>query len=48
MDNAWFQKKLEARKLLENGGESPPSSAPFVGLHPCLPAPLSFEVGYSK
>jgi len=30
VDNVWGQKKLEARKMLENGDESPPSSARFV------------------
>jgi hypothetical protein len=31
VDNAWEQKKLEARKMLENAAESPASSARFVG-----------------
>ena len=31
MDNAWKQKKLEARKMLGNAAESHPSSARFVG-----------------
>jgi len=31
VDSAWEQKKLEARKLLENAPESPASSARFVG-----------------
>jgi len=31
VDNAWEQKKLEARKMLENGDESHLSSARFVG-----------------
>jgi len=31
VDSAWEQKKLEARKLLENAAESPASSARFVG-----------------
>jgi len=31
VDNAWEQKKLEARKLLENAAESPASSARGVG-----------------
>jgi hypothetical protein len=48
MDNAWLQKKLESIKILGNGSESPPSSAHCDGLHPCVPAPLSFEVVYSK
>jgi len=30
VDNVREQKKLEARKMLENGDESPPSSARFV------------------
>jgi len=30
VDNAWEQRKLEARKLLENAAESPASSARFV------------------
>jgi len=30
VDNVWEQKKLEARKMLENAAESPASSAPFV------------------
>jgi len=28
VDNVWEQKKLEARKMLENAAESPVSSAP--------------------
>jgi hypothetical protein len=32
VDNAWEQKKLEARKMLENAAESHLSSARFVGL----------------
>ena len=28
VDNVWEQKKLEARKILENGAESPASGAP--------------------
>ena len=32
MDNAWEQRKLEARKMLENGDESHLSSARFVRL----------------
>ncbi len=31
VDNAWEQKKLETRKMLENAAESPPSSARCVG-----------------
>jgi hypothetical protein len=31
VDNAWEQKKLEARKMLEKAAESPASSARFVG-----------------
>ena len=31
MDNAWEQKKLEARKMPEKAAESPASSARFVG-----------------
>ena len=31
VDSAWEQKKLEARKLLENAADSPASSARFVG-----------------
>ena len=31
VDSAWEQKKLEARKMLENAPESPASSARFVG-----------------
>jgi len=30
-DNVWEQRKLEARKMLENAAESPPSSARIVG-----------------
>jgi len=30
VDSAWEQKKLEARKMLENAAESPASSARFV------------------
>ncbi len=30
MDSAWEQRKLEARKMLENGDESHLSSACFV------------------
>jgi len=31
VDSAWGQRKLEARKMLENGAESLASSARFVG-----------------
>ena len=31
VDSAWEQYKLEARKMLENGGESPSSGAGCVG-----------------
>jgi hypothetical protein len=31
MDNAWEQKKLEARKMLENAAESHTSGARYVG-----------------
>jgi hypothetical protein len=31
VDFAWEQEKLEARKMLENRAESPPSIARFVG-----------------
>jgi hypothetical protein len=31
VDNAWEQKKLEARKMLENAAESHLSGARFVG-----------------
>jgi hypothetical protein len=31
VDNAWEQKKLEARKMLENRAESHTSGARFVG-----------------
>jgi hypothetical protein len=31
VDNAWEQRKLEARKMLENEADSPASSARFVG-----------------
>jgi hypothetical protein len=31
VDSAWKQKKLEAKKMLENATESPASSARFVG-----------------
>ena len=31
VDSVWEQKKLEARKMLKNGGESHLSSARFVG-----------------
>jgi hypothetical protein len=30
VDSVWVQKKLEARKMLENAAESPASSARFV------------------
>jgi hypothetical protein len=33
VDSVWEQEKLEARKMLENGGESHLSSARFVGRH---------------
>ena len=33
VDSAWEQEKLEARKMLENGDESPPSSARCVSPH---------------
>jgi len=35
VDNAWEQEKLEARKMLENAAESPPSGAPrtWAGAH---------------
>jgi hypothetical protein len=32
VDSAWEQKKLEARKMLENAAESHTSGARFVGL----------------
>jgi len=32
VDNAWEQKKLEARKMLENAAESHTSGARFVSL----------------
>jgi len=32
VDSVWEQKKLEARKMLENAAESPASSARFVSL----------------
>jgi hypothetical protein len=31
VDSVWEQKKLEARKMLENAAESPASSARCVG-----------------
>jgi len=31
VDSVWEQKKLEARKMLENAADSPASSARFVG-----------------
>jgi len=31
VDSAWEQEKLEARKMLVSGAESPASSARFVG-----------------
>ena len=31
VDSVWEQRKLEARKMLENAAESPASSARFVG-----------------
>ena len=31
VDLAWEREKLEARKMLENGAESPASGARFVG-----------------
>jgi hypothetical protein len=36
-ESAWEQRKLEARKMLENAAESPASSARFVGQPPRLP-----------
>jgi hypothetical protein len=33
VDSAWEQEKPEARKMLENGDESPPSSARGVSPH---------------
>ena len=36
VDSAWEQKKLEARKMLENAAESPASSARFVSLLLCF------------
>ena len=36
VDSVWEQKKLEARKMLENAAESPASSARFVGRRCCL------------
>jgi len=31
VDSVWEQEKLEARKMLENRADSPPSAARFVG-----------------
>jgi hypothetical protein len=31
VDSVWEQEKPEARKMLENAAESPPSTARFVG-----------------
>ena len=36
VDSAWEQKKLEARKMLENAAASPASSARFVSPRLCL------------
>jgi len=33
VDNDWEQEKLEARKMIENAAESPPSSARCVSPH---------------
>ena len=33
VDNTWEQEKHEARKISENGDESPPSSVRFVSPH---------------
>jgi hypothetical protein len=33
VDNDWEQAKLKARKMLENGNESPPSTARCVSPH---------------
>jgi len=45
MDSAWEQRKLKARKLLENAAESPASSARFVGK--VLKDGFEFELGTS-
>ena len=37
VNSIWEQKKLEARKMLENGAESPASSARFVRSCCCFP-----------
>jgi hypothetical protein len=37
VDNVWEQEKLEARKMLENAAESPPSSAR------CVSQPLELD-----
>jgi len=44
VDNVWEQKKLEARKMLENAAESPASSARFVGLLFILQAAFDFSI----
>jgi len=44
VDSAWEQKKLEARKLLENATEFPASSARFVGTLFVCAVILSFTV----
>jgi hypothetical protein len=35
VDSVWEQRKLAARKMLENAAESPASSARFVGRRIC-------------
>jgi hypothetical protein len=47
VDNVWEQKKLEARKMLENAAESPASSARFVGRLSFYKAIYRFERGNS-
>jgi hypothetical protein len=46
-DSAWEQKKPEARKMLENAAESPPSTARFVGRLSFYKAIYRFERGNS-
>jgi hypothetical protein len=47
VDSVWEQKKLEARKMLENAAESPASSARFVGRLSFYKAIYRFERGNS-
>jgi hypothetical protein len=43
VDSAWEQKKLEARKILENAAESHTSGARFVGRRAVVPDSLAVK-----